>query len=305
MRRWMWWAGVLAAVALVAVGGVTAYRGYADSGGPKAAVRGYFAALARADAPTALGYGDVPPGPRDLLTSTALRTQQRLAPIRDVAIISSTRSGSHAEVGVRYRRGAATVTDTVALHQHGGSWRLDRVALRTALRVTPAADRATLLGAAVPTGPVLLFPGALPIRFDTGYLRVAPGHAALALGAAARTDVPVELTTAGRRAAETGLVAALRRCLAGMGPAACPVPGTRYVPGTLRGTIPAHPSVTYSLSTAAAGVVEVTGRVTVDAATYRRLTFANRAVPGRGTVALPVHARMYVVRPGTLSWTAP
>jgi hypothetical protein len=83
------------------------------------------------------------------------------------------------------------------------------------------------------------------------------------------------------------------------------VPGARYVPGTLRGTIPAHPPVTYSLGTAAAGVVEVTGRVPVDGATYRRLTFENRAAPGRGTVVLPVHARMYVVRPGTISWTAP
>ncbi len=301
MRRWVWWSGVAAAVALVGVGSVVAYRGYTRSTSPQDPVRGYLAALARADAPAALGAGDVPAGSRALLTSTVLRAQQRRARIRDVEIVATTRDGSAAEVRVRYSRGGSVVRDTVAVHEQDGSWRLDRVAVATTLRVVPAADRATVFGAPVPSGTVLLFPGALPISLDTRYLQLAPGHDAITFGAGQVTDVAVQLSAAGRRAAQAGVLAALRRCLAGHGADTCPLPGARYVPGTLHGTIAGHPALTTDLRPGRAGVVDVEGTVSVDGG-YQRLTFENTAVTGHGSVDVSIRAALYASRPTAVVW---
>lgn len=302
MRRWIWRAGVVAAVALIGVGSFAAYRGYTRTSSPQDVVHGYLAALERADAPAALAAGDIPAGSRTFLTSTVLAVQQRRAPIHDIEILGTTHDGDSAAVQVRYARGRSTVRDTVALHRHDGVWRLDRVAVATTLRVAPATDRATLFGAPVPTASVLLFPGALPIEFDTSALQLAPGHDAITLGADQTTQVPVQLSDAGHRAVQGEVLAALRRCLDGQGSDNCPVPGARYVPGTLRGTITGHPALTTKLRSARAGVVDVEGTVAVDAR-YRRLTFENMAAPGHGSVDVEVHAALYAVRPAVVVWS--
>ena len=63
MRRALYWSAVVLAVAVLAGGAVFAYLGYRSTAGPDGTVRGYFAALARADAPAALGFGRLPAGP--------------------------------------------------------------------------------------------------------------------------------------------------------------------------------------------------------------------------------------------------
>jgi hypothetical protein len=299
---------VIAALALVAFGGFTAYRGYTRSAGPAAAVRDYYAALARADAPAALSFGDVPSGPRTLLTSSVLREQQRLAPLSHVTVTRTDRSGTTAEVAVRYAlrfpHGAREVTDTIQLHEHDRTWRLDRVAVGTQLRISSAADRAALLGGAVPTNSVLLFPGALPIRLDTASLQLTPDHDALTFEADAATPVSIQLSDAGRRAIQASVLAALRRCLAGRGPANCPLPGYRYVPGSVRGTLAPNPRLSSTLERVRAGVVDVDGSLAVDAS-YRRLTYENRTVSSHGRIALLVSARLYAARPGAVVWSLP
>ena len=305
MRRVAWWSGVLVAVALVALGGFTAYRGYASSGGPDAAVRGYFTSLASADAPRALAYASPPTGPHPLLTSRVLREQQRRAPIKRFAITGTAKSVDGARVAVRYVLAFAgrprNVTDTVTVRQQDGDWRVDPAAITTQLRIGRAAGRSTLLGGPVPSRPVLLFPGALPIGFDTPYLQVAPDQDQLTFGSAATTNVTVQLSASGRAAVQSGVRTALGACLAGHGPATCPLPGDRYVPGSLRGAVPANAKLSITLNTNDAGVVDVAGDLALTA-TYRRLTFENRAVAGRGRVQLSVRAQLYVTRPGSVVW---
>ena len=156
---------------LVAGGGLTAYRGYTALS--RSGWRGarLLRALARADAAGGAAYGDVPAGPRTLLTVDG--------PARAAAARADQPGHRHPVATVRdHRRGRGALRAAVPDRRAGRSptrsgararsdWRLDRVAVGTRLRIMPAADRAVLLGGAVPTDAVLLFPGALPIRLDT------------------------------------------------------------------------------------------------------------------------------------------
>src|SRR4051794_17201928 len=152
---------------MVATGVTVAALGYTRTSGPDGAVRGYFAALSRGDAPGALAYGDLPAGPHTLLTDTVLHEQQRLAPLRHVTVVRTREHGRTATVSVRYPPGsparAPAVTADVGVHRSGRNWRLDRVAVPTELEATTAVQRESIAGAGVPVGRTLLFPGALPI----------------------------------------------------------------------------------------------------------------------------------------------
>jgi hypothetical protein len=97
------------------------------------------------------------------------------------------------------------------------------------------------------------------------------------------------------------VLAALRRCLTDGAPG-CPVPGSRYVPGTLHGTITGHPALTTALRSTRAGVVDVEGSVAVDGR-YRHLTFENVAAAGHGSVTVPVSAALYALRPSVVVWS--
>jgi hypothetical protein len=302
---------VIAVVALVG-GVVLAATATPKRAGPAAVVLGYFAALQRADAGAALGYGPVPRGSRQLLTPAVLAEQQRVAPLSDVTVMSVRTKAARAVVRVQYLlsfdTGQRLVATRLRLHR-SGTWRLRQTAVRTRLRVAPAGERATLAGAAVPHGPVLLFPGAAPIRFDTIELAVAPSEG-VTFGAHRPTVVRPVVSRTGRLAAVGTVSAALHRCLApphrpkARPSPACPLPAGRYLPGSVRGKpltgLGKHLHV--RLTSSPAGVLEVSGQVAV-LARYQRLTFHNQVVAGHGRVRLPVRARGYAVAPLRLRWT--
>src|SRR6185503_10549670 len=107
--------------------------------------------------------------------------------------------------------------DTVPVIRDGSSWRLGRVAVPTQVAVTsPGADRLTLAGGRLPRGPVLLFPGAVPLGSDNPAVQV-DGRPAVRLGPADRqtSEVSVSLTTAAKDELRRSLGTALAGCLAG------------------------------------------------------------------------------------------
>ena len=308
MKQGLYWTGVVLGVVLLVGGTTVGVLGYAETAGPAGAVRGYFAALARADAANALAFGDVPAGPHTLLTGDVLRAQQRLAPLRHFTIRGTQRTGDKARVSVRYTLEypgkPQTVNGSVPLHRSGDGWRLDRVAIPTSLELDRALQRATIVGAGIPDGDTLLFPGAVPITFDTPYLQLNAAEDSISFGSDLSTQVFVEVSRAGRAAATHALDAALRNCLTGRGDESCPLPSERYVPGTLRGR-PAEPlsaDLTVTLDANNSGVIDVTGTVPVEATSYRRLTFSNQRVGGHGRVVLTLHARAFAVQPLRITW---
>jgi hypothetical protein len=168
VRRGLYWLAVLGGVVLVAGGVTIAALGYAKTAGPEGAVRGYFDALTGGDAPRALAYGERPDGPLTYLTSDVLREQLRIAPLRGVDITGVQPHGRTASVDVKYTLAfpSANVPVAVAvpLHQVGGTWRLDRVAVRVELHPGPASQRQSILGGRVPRDPLLLYPVAGAMR---------------------------------------------------------------------------------------------------------------------------------------------
>lgn len=302
-RRAGYWAAVLVAVLAVIGGGGYAYLGYRASSGPDGTVRAYFAALARSDAPSALGFGDLPAGSRGLLTSAVLAEQQRIAPLHDVRITRVRSSGGRASVSYSYllgfARGDVQVVGTVRLRDGSSGWRLVQAAVPTTVRLEQAADRIAFAGSAVPDGPTLLFPGALPVRIDTPYLMLDPTTAAVQFGAGATLTLAVRPTPAARAELAAQLGRLVRRCVAGAPPAAdCPAPDPRYVPGSLHGRVLGDLTggLRFEVSERAAGTISVAGSVRV-AGSYRRLAYDNVAVPAGGRFALPVTATAYAVAP--------
>lgn len=312
-RRVAYWAAAVFA-ALLTVGGVvlatSAASGAGSGNGPAATVTGYFAALQRGDAAAALGYGPPPSGSRALLTPAVLAEQQRVAPIRGVSVRVVRRSGSRAVVHVRYlldfAAGQRVVTSSLRLHR-SGSWRLRQVAVRTRVQVASASERATLAGAAVPGSPVLLFPGAAPVRFDTPYLAVGPSGGSVAFGAPPTTVVRPVVTQAGRLAAAGAVSQALNRCVTAAQPdPACPLPTERFIPGTVHGQVLGRLSddLHVRLRATPAGLLDIAGHAPVRVR-YQRLTFRDRVVTGQERFALPVHAQAYAVAPLRIRWVGP
>jgi hypothetical protein len=306
MRRVLFWTAVLASLAALVGGGLYAYAGYRATPSPQDVVTGYFAALARADAPAALGYGAVPDGPHDLLTSAVLAEQQRIAPIRAVRIGAVQRDGSRASVSYAYRlafaRASQAVSGTLHLTHGRDGWRLAQVAVPVRLQLTQAVDRITVAGSAVPGGPALLFPGALPLRFDTPYLALTAPSSAIGFGAPSTTVLHVEPTAAARTAFAAQLGTVLRACASGAPPSAdCPLPSSRYVPGSLHGRIDGSilRQVRLAVTTAHAGMITATGTVRFEGS-YQRLAYDNVAETQRGSLALPISASAYAVAPLTL-----
>lgn len=310
MRRRLYWLGVLVAVALLATGTTLAWQGYAATSGPEGVVRGYFAALARGDASDALAFGVLPAGPHTLLTGKVLEAQQRIAPIRHVSVGHVARHGATVAVPVTYVLAfpgkPIPVEVTVHLHRHGGDWRLDQVAVPTELDVGAAAQRMTVVGAGVPSGATLLFPGALPIGFDTPYLALDPQQDTVTFGAPPTVTVAAVPTPA----AQTALLAQTRRmlqtCVTGSPDVACPLPDERYVPGSLHGTLDGglQNAVVRVDPNDRAGTLDVSAEAAVHGS-YRKLGFDNVATAGTGTVTVEIHAAASAVPPLRLRWTAP
>ena len=308
-RRGLFWIAVLLALIALAAGAVVAYLGYTATGGPEGAVRGYYAALADGDAPRALAYGDPPIGSRVLITSTVLREQQRIAALRDFQIVAVDQHGAQAQVTVgytlRFATGTEQVSDTVAVHQVNGDWRLVAPAVPTTIRVTQAIDRMTFLGGVVPDGPVLLFPGALPIRLDTPYLQLSSGTGSISFATGATADVDVEVSSAGRAAVAAALQSKLHDCFTSAKPdPRCPVPNDQIVPGSMHGTLAGDVSaaMTLSLDSAPAGEIDVAGQLNFTGS-YRQLSFDNVAAVHSGQLLIPLTSVGYAVSPIALRWS--
>ncbi|MGH8960547.1 MAG: hypothetical protein ACRDWT_04975 [Jatrophihabitantaceae bacterium] len=309
-HRGLYWAAVLLSLVGIVGGSVVAYLGYEQTAGPAGAVKGYFAALEQSDAARALAYGDVPAGPHTLLTAEVLREQQEIAPIRDVKIVSVEHHGSDAMVGLAYnldyRSGAQAVSDTVRVHHRGSSWQLAETAVPTSIRITQASDRATIVGAGVPGGTTLLFPGAVPVRFDTPYLQVAAGTGRVTFGTGHEVDLTVAVSAAGRRAVAGALAAGLSNCFTGTrADLRCPLPSDRFVPGSLSGRLAGSVADRMQLDVAAtdSGLIDVSGTVPF-VGTYRELDFNDIASTHRGTVQIPLASTTYI-KPIQLQWLAP
>lgn len=312
-RRRLFWSAVFVAVVALVTGSVFAYITYTSTSGPDGAVKGYFAALARGDAPAALGFGDLAPGPpesHELLTSKVLHAQRDMAQIRHVSVIAIERSGARAKVTVQYdldfAAGRQQIADTVQVVRRDGSWRLAQAAAVTRLRLRQAADRATILGRPVPDGTLQVFPGAVPIEFDTPYLRLEGTTSSVPLSAGPETSLKVEITPAGHNAAEDALAAALTSCLSGDASAEprCPVPSDRAVPGSLRARVKAtdvRHAAEVSLEASARGLLTISGTIDVSGS-YDALDFENQPVAKTGAVSLPLSATAYATAPITIDW---
>jgi hypothetical protein len=311
MRRTLFWAGVLASLAALVGGALYAYAGYRATPGPADVVTGYFAALARADAPAALGYGRVPNGPHDMLTSAVLAEQQRIAPIRDLRIVGVRAAGSRATVSFGYRltfgRRPRAVSGSVQLVRGHSGWRLAQTAVLTSVRVATASDRVSFAGTSVPDGPTLLFPGALPVRFDTPYLALRADTSAVGFGSAGTVVLQVEPSAAARAAFAARLGTMLGACVSGPSPSAdCPLPSPRYVPGSLHGRIVGSipDQLRVLVARTATGTITATGTVRFDG-TYRRLAYDNVAQTHHGSLRLRVTATAYAVAPLALRLDGP
>jgi hypothetical protein len=311
-RRVGYWLAVAGALALFTGGLAAAYLGYAQTSGPDGAVRGYYAALQHSDAPDALAFGTVPAGPHVLLTSTVLAEQQRIAPIRGFSIASTARHGNRAIVRVRYilafPGNPQRQQDDVLMRRSGDTWRLVRTALATSLYLPAAALRATINGTGVPQGTVLMFPGAVPISYDSRFLELDPATAAVSFASKRRTDLTTRLSGAGKHAAARALIRMLTKCLSA-GPrssAGCPAPDPQYVPGSLRGTLVGDTSkrLLIDLEQNDVGRLDISGQVRLRGH-YRRLTFTNQSRRKSGRIKLDIQAYGYAVRPLRLSWGTP
>jgi len=303
-HRGLFWAAILLCLALAGAGAIYAYHGYRNGRGADGAVRGYLHALADGDAPRALSYGTIPGGERSFLSSDVLRDQLKIAPMRGITIGADSSVGGDVKVSFSYdlafARGTQHVADTVLVRKVGDRWQLDRVATPVSITVLSAADRATLAGAAVPTGSTLLFPGAVPVLFDSPYLRLTLATDQLPLSHNSDLELTVELTPAARKAAITQLGAMLTACGrggSGAGIARCPVPSDDFVPGSMSGTLALDPSsVTLGIGLGATGTILITGEADFDGG-YRLLDFNDVAHVHRGKLSVPFTAQAFAVSP--------
>jgi hypothetical protein len=309
-HRLVFWTAVVAALAAIGGGGYLAATKYVDNTAPATAVTGYFEALAAGDASGALAYGDIPDGDDQLLTDEVLETQLGIAPISGFAVTGTSVSGNTASVAVTYRLGFAgdpqAVQDTVTLDKDGSTWRLAVVAVPVWLRLAEATGRATLAGAAIPTATKLIFPGAVPITFDTDALALTPETRAVSFGGGGAGDRRATLSEAGRAAIGTGLDDAITACLDGSAddPTLCPTPDdTRAVPGTLRGTMdsPASEVAVLTLEGSADGIVHIGGQVSITG-DYQQLDFNNQQVKKTGSTEVTLVGISYVTDPSTIIW---
>lgn len=307
-RRWLLLLGI-GCLLLALLSGLLAVAQYRRDQSAQTVVRRYFTALAAGDAAAALGYAAVPPR-GSYLTAEVLREQLRLAPLTDLVVQGSQLSDGRGTVSVSYRLrftdGDEQLTDTVPVLRDGSSWRLGRVAVATQLAVTsPGEDRLTLAGGRLPSGPVLLFPGALPVGTDNPAIQV-DGRPSVQLGPADRatSELSLSLTAAARDELRHGLSSALAGCLAGNPAPDCPDAGdSRPVPGSLRGSaLPMSQPLQINLGIG--GVIQLAGTVTVRGS-WQVWDFNNQPVRRTGDTVLDLHASASIADLNTIYWSQP
>ena len=305
-HRGMFWIAVLAALAAVASGVVITATAYINESQPQTAAVDYFQALGRGDAPGALALGDIPPGPRTYLTSQVLDAARSIAKISDVRVLSVARLGHQAQVTLQYQLGTQQVTDTVSLVRHGRGWRLTRTAVPVQLHVAIAADRMSIAGARVPNGPVLLFPGALPVAFDTSNLQLDSASQIVHLTGGTLPPIQPQLSAAGQKRVSDAVRAVVQACLSGRASGYCPPPADQtVVPRSVRGRITGNldKELPITFAPGPAGVLVISGEVAVNGS-FRQLDFNNQSVLKTGNVALQIQAQCNATNPAKMVWGA-
>lgn len=309
-HRVAFWVAMLLALAAIVGGTALAATSYLDATSPRSVVEGYLAAVVRGDAAAALAYGPIPDGRQDLLTSDVLLAQRATAPISDVVVLEVREEGGGASADLRYRlgfsSGVTSVSDTIELTRSGRTWLLAEVAVPVTIQLSGARNRGSFAGAEVPVGRHLMFPGALPLGFDTENLALSAQSRVVRF--AETTDRPevVELTEAGRAAVGAAVDAALSACLEGTAdaPTLCPLPADpRAVPGTLVGTMstPASTVVDVRVQPGPDGLLHVSGQVEI-IGDYERLDFNNQRVTESGPVTVGLIAACFASSPDTIVW---
>ena len=307
-RRGLFWAGVLAAVAALVVGGIVTVGAWVSESAPATAAVAYFHALGRADAAGALGLGDLPPGVHSYLTSEVLQASQRVARIDDVHVLSVDRSGRTARVTVQYQLNypdvpPTIVTDSVNTERRGRTWRLTKTAVPVHLRVAAAQARMSIAGSAVPTRTVLLFPGALPITLDTPSLVLS--KLVVHLNGAVPSAVQPDVSPAGRRAVGQAVATAVQACISARTTGPCPAPADpQAIPGSVRGAVTGDLAnqLSVEIESGATGALHITGTVNVTGS-YQQLDFNNLPEHKTGTVQLSIDASCNVTQPDHIVWS--
>jgi hypothetical protein len=303
-RRFGFWLGAAILIVVLAGGAAVSINGYLSTPGPEQVVRAYFAAVARGDAESALSYGDVPAGDHSYLTADVLQQQLANGAITSVHTSRTSTSG----VSVSYLIAGKEVDDVVPVVKRGGRWWLQASAIRISVSLSVAAERATFAGTALPTGQPLVFPGALPIRFDTPALAIAPTAGVARFAATTSSALAVNVSTMGQRAVATAIVDALTACVTSTSPAAlCPVPvgtGVRAVPASLRGRITEPPQITTTVAPQSDGQLLITGSEAVEGS-YQNLDYENQTIEKTGQFTVLFSARSYATSPADFAWNAP
>jgi hypothetical protein len=302
------WFAVLLATALTLGGAAVAVGAYTADAQPDTVVRAYFAALRRGDAAGALGYGTVPAGPGGLLGQAVLAAQRAAGPIEGLVVRGVRRSGDTAEVSITYtvdlRSGPAAVSDTVPVVRHGHGWRLVRSAVLERIRPGSGSVLAAVAGSAVPSGEFPMFPGAVPVGYDSPNLEPAPESRVVRFAGSGSLPVNAAVSAAGRAAIAPAVRVALAACLAGRSATQplCPLPDAAAgVPGTLRGRVTGPVSLSFQVDTVD-GEIGVHGTAPV-VGTYQHLDDNN--IVSRETVrSTGLNAHCAAATPGTLRWDA-
>lgn len=302
-----WFTLLLATVATLA-GASIAVGAYQGAGDPGTVVQAYFAALNSGDAAGALGYGDVPPAQRDLLTSAMLAAQNAVAPIENLTVAGVRRNGDSATVDISYTlafaSGKTTVLDAVPVFRQGHYWRLARSAVPLTVDAGDGSTLASFAGSEIPTGDYAMFPGAVPVTYDTPNLELDSASRIVRFSGSGSLQVNAQVSAVGRKLITPVVRAALAACLAGKEEQQplCPLPDPdQAVPGSLRGIASGKTSGPIQfLVESASGRIDITEEAAVKA-TYQQLDENNLASPAT-VESVSVHAHCFATVPGTIIW---
>lgn len=309
-RRLLFWTALALSLALAVGGGayaVTTYQALID---PERVVGDYLAAVASGDAAGALAYGDLPEGDDGMLTREVLAAQLAIAPISDITVAVDAPVGDEATARVRYELGfmdgAQTVEDTITLSREGGTWQLTTVAVPVTVRVLNAPNRASIAGAKVPSGGQLMFPGALPVAFDTDNLALDAASRVVRFSQEDTVQEVAELSAAGEAAVGAAFDGAVDACVAGTADTQvlCPLPfDPRAVPGTLRGAAadPASEDVFIATQPGNDGLVRISGELTVTGE-YQLLDYNNQPLTETGEFTVRILAACFASAPQDIIW---
>lgn len=133
-------------------------------------VRGYFDAVARADAAAALAYGKEQPKASPLLTDEVLKAAVATAPVTDLRVevgeLTRNADGELATARVRavYQIGGELVTRSWTLHKQGEDWKFAKATASVKVEASQVALKFN--GATATAGTVELLPGAYRVTTD-------------------------------------------------------------------------------------------------------------------------------------------